>query len=543
MAETTSQSSSSGAPHGWSIESIQSLIVAFVVAMAFRSFVLEGFVIPTGSMAPTLMGAHLRERSEQTGYEFPVDAAPVAEMIAQGGEAALRSAIPVGDPMLGPTYPASFSTLGSLYSQTRFGDRVLVLKCLYPFIGPRRFDVVVFKNPTDPFGDTQNFIKRLVGMPNEKLLLLDGDVFTGPLDGRGLGSLRIQRKPEHVQRAVWQPVQSIDYQPVDLESLQATARRPWPGIPWRTLGWDTGDPRAIRWTSAGAGDIGWDNSIRQIDDWNAYNMLRGRFADPIAVSDVRVAAALDVDEPATFRATLTLQSRGHDFVFVIGEGFATVSVRAREGGALVVEDRQPLPALRAGRAARVECWHVDQALSIYIDGTRVAYAEYEWSPADRLRYAFSGLSPEDYSRNPLARRPTPLALRWRFEGSPLTVRGLRLDRDLYYRPGTLNTRDQFRSNGEFIDGMLYATDPLAPAELSPDHFLMLGDNSAASRDGRAWGRPHPLVAAQIGDDTPFLVHRKLLLGKAGAVYFPAMIPMSESGRAIIPDFGRLRFIR
>jgi len=536
------------APHthadsGWSVESIQSLIVAFVIAMAFRSFVLEGFVIPTGSMAPTLMGAHVRFRSDQTGYEFPIDAGPVADMLAQGGEAAMRTEVPLGDPMLGTNFPAFMKRLGSLYQRTRFGDRVLVLKSLYPFVEPRRFDVVVFKNPTDPFGDTQNFIKRLIGLPDETLLLLDGDIFTGPLDAVGLDSLRVQRKPEHIQRTVWQPVYNLDYQPVDLPRLQSIARRPWPGIPWRTPGWDEREPRARRWTSSQPTEVTWDNTIRPIDDWNAYNMLRGRFVETIAVSDIRVAAAVEAENPQALRSQLTLTSRGHEFVFAIADGFASVLMRGREGRETVVEDRQPVPAMRPGVAVKVECWHVDQSLSLFIDGVRVAHAEYEWNPEERLAASFSGLSPEDFARNPLSRRPTQANISWSFEGSPLVLRTLRLDRDLYFRPGLFNPRDQFKSNGEYIDGLLFATNPMEPARLSEEHFLMLGDNSAASRDGRAWGRPHPLVEAQIGDDAPFLVHRKLLLGKAGAVYFPALLPLSDDGRALIPDFGRLRFIR
>ena len=45
------------------IDTVQGLLVAFVVAMVFRGFVLEGFVIPTGSMAPTLKGQHVRMRT------------------------------------------------------------------------------------------------------------------------------------------------------------------------------------------------------------------------------------------------------------------------------------------------------------------------------------------------------------------------------------------------------------------------------------------------------------------------------------------------
>ena len=52
------------------IETLQSLIVAFVLAMTFRGFVTEGFVIPTGSMAPTLKGQHLLLHSDESGYHY-----------------------------------------------------------------------------------------------------------------------------------------------------------------------------------------------------------------------------------------------------------------------------------------------------------------------------------------------------------------------------------------------------------------------------------------------------------------------------------------
>ena len=54
-------------------ETLQSLLVAFTLALAFRGFVIEGFVIPTGSMAPTLLGQHARTHSEVTGYQYAFD--------------------------------------------------------------------------------------------------------------------------------------------------------------------------------------------------------------------------------------------------------------------------------------------------------------------------------------------------------------------------------------------------------------------------------------------------------------------------------------
>ena len=39
-------------------ETLESVIVAFILAFVFRAFIVEAFVIPTGSMAPTLYGVH-----------------------------------------------------------------------------------------------------------------------------------------------------------------------------------------------------------------------------------------------------------------------------------------------------------------------------------------------------------------------------------------------------------------------------------------------------------------------------------------------------
>ena len=54
-------------------ETIESILVAFILAFIFRAFVVEAFVIPTGSMAPTLLGAHMRYRCEDCGYKFDVN--------------------------------------------------------------------------------------------------------------------------------------------------------------------------------------------------------------------------------------------------------------------------------------------------------------------------------------------------------------------------------------------------------------------------------------------------------------------------------------
>ena len=39
-------------------DTVESIWVAIVLAFVLRAFAFEAFVIPTGSMAPRLMGAH-----------------------------------------------------------------------------------------------------------------------------------------------------------------------------------------------------------------------------------------------------------------------------------------------------------------------------------------------------------------------------------------------------------------------------------------------------------------------------------------------------
>ena len=57
--------------HGW-VESFKGIIMAFMMALVFRAFVIEGFEIPTGSMAPTLRGQHTQWWSPHSGNNWAV---------------------------------------------------------------------------------------------------------------------------------------------------------------------------------------------------------------------------------------------------------------------------------------------------------------------------------------------------------------------------------------------------------------------------------------------------------------------------------------
>ena len=136
--------------------SFQSMIVAFVIAMAARSFVAEGFVIPTGSMAPTLRGQHLLMRGPQTGGEFAVG-------LQVGAPPPISAAIlnNAADRLLGPRFPGTAKSEG-WSAKPRQGDRILTHKTLYHFRDPRRWEVVVFRNPANPFGRCSNLHQTIV---------------------------------------------------------------------------------------------------------------------------------------------------------------------------------------------------------------------------------------------------------------------------------------------------------------------------------------------------------------------------------------------
>ncbi len=59
-------------------------------------------------------------------------------------------------------------------------ERLVIEKLSYHFHGPRRGDVVVLR---DPSGSPELLIKRVIGLPGERVTLADGKVF---IDGRAL---------------------------------------------------------------------------------------------------------------------------------------------------------------------------------------------------------------------------------------------------------------------------------------------------------------------------------------------------------------------
>ena len=103
-------------------ETLRAVFWAAVIALAIRSFVVEPFKIPSGSMIPTLL---------------------------------------VGDYVL--------------VNKFAYGVRLPFTGTLLVPVGqPKRGDVMVFRFPDDP---SQDFIKRVIGMPGDRIEMRDHHLF------------------------------------------------------------------------------------------------------------------------------------------------------------------------------------------------------------------------------------------------------------------------------------------------------------------------------------------------------------------------------
>lgn len=124
----------------WFRGNVEVFLIAFVLAMTIRCFCIDGYKIPSSSMEPTLIGNQVS------------------------------------------------------------GDRIIANKFNIFFSKIKRFDVILFKYPLD---QTKNFVKRVVGLPNEEISIQNGDIYSKPT---GETKFQIARKPLNIQESIWIPV-------------------------------------------------------------------------------------------------------------------------------------------------------------------------------------------------------------------------------------------------------------------------------------------------------------------------------------------------
>lgn len=73
---------------------------------------------------------------------------------------------------------------GSMEQTIMTGDRIIAFRLSYLFGEPSRHDIIILPDPDNPRGDL--FIKRIVGMPGEMVLIDNGRVYIIPEGGREL---------------------------------------------------------------------------------------------------------------------------------------------------------------------------------------------------------------------------------------------------------------------------------------------------------------------------------------------------------------------
>lgn len=201
---------------GWR-ENVEIFTVALAVAMAFRTYLLQPFKIPTNSMWPTLYGITVDASAKRDALDtFPLSLLRMAVFGERYIEITAKAAgVPQVDPRsssdeyicwiggiahkmpmdlkcwtFDPRNPPAIAK-GQILAQgrQRYGDHIFVDRISYNLHRPHRGDIFVFSTSdlTYPGVHTNDYyIKRLVGLPGESIrveppyLVADGKQITEP---------------------------------------------------------------------------------------------------------------------------------------------------------------------------------------------------------------------------------------------------------------------------------------------------------------------------------------------------------------------------
>jgi len=388
------------------LENVEALAIAIVMALILKYFLIEAYKIPTGSMQPGIMG----------------DAVP------------------------------------------GIFDRVLVNKLVYLLRDPKRYEVVVFKNP---LWQRQNYIKRLIGLPGERIELRNGDVFATPAGGGG--GEAIARKPDRIWRAVRRdllpgndgaPGLARRFTRVAGEVRLEEGRIVFPER-GATAAVRTADP--IQDGYLDGYDPEWIERYLHPDSpySAAESFARRRFVGTQCVSDFELAADVTPAPDAT-SIVLELREAGrvHRATLPVGEGEGSVTAVAAEGiDPIEWEERgapAPIAALRPGVTTRVSFRNVDDELVLEIDDEVAA----------RRRYRTRGLDHE-YDPTTRSRLESRAAIEAR---GAFTLTEVGLWRDIHY----------------LADGRTPGGAASAVYTVPDGAYMVLGDNTQNSWDCRQW---------------------------------------------------------
>ena len=473
---------------------IEWLIIAFILAFTFRAFVVEAFRIPTGSMAPTLRGDHLSIACEQCGASYDYGMIPYRYNKA----ADIYTVSPV-------TRCPNCGYMSRPKAVKRNGDRILVFKWLYHFADPKRWDVFVFKNPTDP---KINYIKRVIGRPNETIEIIDGDIYVNG---------EIARKPQKAQNELLMPVYNNDMQPVKPQIAHFNMHE-WsmPFVNKASSSWmlDRNNSRIFYLDSA-------DDDINTI----YYDTTKGNdfaaeysYNRPLDVirpqcSDLQVSFYAQQKTEGSIGATIVKYDRAY-------------SGQVDSDGNLIIKttiDNQELILVKKQIDSPLGHKPVKLSFSILDHMIELNFGKYQIN-YDMGKQAQAMGTPREDSRPGVEI----------FGSGKLMLSHIDIKRDMYYFSRDIRNGQTVRAGqGD-------------PIKLGPDEFFACGDNSPESSDSRLW------IGEGIGVNRSYpagIVPRDYLVGKAFYVYWPSGYKATMNKKfgplsklPLIPNISKMRLI-
>jgi signal peptidase I len=608
-------------------EYVEALATALALVFFFKMFVAEMFIIPTGSMATTLMGRHKDVQCEQCGFPFQISASEESNDGAEHPRNAqeLPSVLAGTCPQCRHTMYVGKNNVDKKIFQSFNGDRIFVNKSQFDFRDPARWHVTVFRYPGKP---QVNYIKRLVGVENETVLLRNGDVF---VKKDGETEFTIQRKPLRALLSMLRPVDDNDYVLPKLHEI---------GLPTRWFddneNWKRSDnyksfqikENVSENTPANSVENAVDNITENVsentsenvakkflsetkwlnyrhivlssDDWYylsqemlpPHGFVNNRqlvtdFVDynsgivyspnhPIMFDSGLAISTREVQRNGKPRkeffcrknlngmglnwvGDLTVSCRLHiekpqgvfSFRLVKGGIVFLCSIDLHSGNATLSIPDLPeftpavasTPLRCAGTFDLMFC-NCDEELRLVVNGKEIDFQ-------GKGRYDFlcqpDSVLARDRSPNQLDLTPAGIGS----QGATVRVEHLKILRDLYYiacdrllslqcdllEPPFLdeysfteNAVNKIFSHPEYWRH--FGKTNSVTFQLGKNQFLMLGDNSTRSSDGRLWRR----------DDLPLYVDRNLLIGEAVFVYWPHGLRIPGTRIALIPNLPKMRFI-
>ncbi|MFV2066839.1 MAG: signal peptidase I [Pirellulales bacterium] len=562
-------------------ETIESIVIAFVLAFLFRTFEAEAFVIPTGSMAPTLRGRNKDVDCPECGYRFQASAS--VEVDDQGG---LPRDAMAGRKVVTATCPMCRRTISVADKPSYNGDRILVNKFIYEFQEPNRWDVIVFHFPGDA---KMNYIKRLVGLPNEVVRIERGDIFVKP---QGEDRFTIVRKPLFKLWAILQSVHDTRYQPKVLADKNWPLRwQVWPSdqtggaAAWQSRIIESSDldisqefstdgsspntqwiryrhlvPSQRDWQQLARGPLAPDAvaAIRPklITDFYGYNtsMTRdqGRIVPPQKlglhwVGDLMVQCDVDVkSDQGDLILDLVEAGKHFECRIDVATGDATLSIEGLIGFA-----PRAKTAIHSPGHYHVAFANIDDQLQLWVDESLASFDAPTTYDVTQVYEDRDWMEPVERPQEGGDLAPAGIGSR----GLAADVTRIEVMRDIYYiadkgGPGQPITDFDLRTD------RIYGRDDLATPDylwdsrlwdifrrrqhvdfvMKEDQFFVLGDNSPYSKDGRLWHQ----------DQFGHYVERQLLIGKALFVYWPHswnQVPGTSIPFPFFPNFGDMGLVR